>query len=120
MALASSAENIQQSVRPKERAVRANLFAEIDDGNSPPLAQVHDVNGASVRTGFSHPCVSVDRNVAEAAVRGDSDLVPVNVNSHCGQNLFGRSVHKQDAVLNLVSDEKKTVWTRVTRNAAYK
>jgi hypothetical protein len=100
--------------------VRTNLFAEIDDGNSPTLAQVHDVNRASVRAGFSHPRVSIDRNVAEATVRGDSDLVPVNVNSHCGQNLFGRSVHKQDAVLNLVSDEKKIVWTRVTRNAAHK
>ena len=28
--------NIQQSVRPKMRAVRANVFAEIDDGNGPP------------------------------------------------------------------------------------
>jgi hypothetical protein len=40
--------NIQQSVRPKVRGVRTNLFAEVDDGDGPSLAQVHDVNGASV------------------------------------------------------------------------
>jgi hypothetical protein len=100
--------------------VRTNLFAEIDDGNGPPLAQVHDVNGASVRTGLSHPCVSVDGNVAEATVRGDSHLVSINVNSHCGQNLFGHGIYEQNAVLHLVSNEKKIVWARVSRDAARK
>jgi hypothetical protein len=100
--------------------VRANLFAEIDDANRPPPAQVHDVNGASVGAGFSDPRVSVDGNVAEATVRGDSNLVSVNVNSHCSQHLFGHRIHEQNAVFHLVSDEKKTIGALVSRHAALK
>ena len=112
--------NIQQSVRPKVRAVRTNVFAEVDDGDGPPLAQVHDVDGASVGGRLSHPRVSVDRNIAEATVRGDSDLVSVNVNPHCGLDLFGYRIHKQDGVLHLVRNQKKIVWSWVSRNAARK
>src|SRR5208283_389039 len=117
---ASSAETYSNPSGPKCAQCGRNLFAEIDDGDGPPLTQVHDVNGASVGAGFSDPHVSVDGNVAEPTVRGDSDLVSVNVNSHCSQQLFGHRIHEQNAVLHLVSDEKKTIWARVSRYAARK
>jgi len=44
--------NIQQSVRPKVRGLRTDLFAKVDDGAVLPLAQVHDVNRASVEPGI--------------------------------------------------------------------
>jgi hypothetical protein len=100
--------------------VRTNFFAEIDDGNGSRPAQVDDLNRTSVRAGLSHPCVSVDGNVAEATVWGDSDFVSVNVNSHGGQNLFGHRIHKQNAVLHLVRNQQKFVWARVPRDAGRK
>jgi hypothetical protein len=112
--------NIQQSVSSKVRAVWTNFFAEIDDGNGPRPAQVDDLNRTSLRAGLCHPCVSVDGNVAEATVRGDSDFVSVNVNSHCGQNLFGNRISKQNAVLHLVRNQQEIVWALVTRDAGRK
>ena len=48
------------------------------------------------------------------AVRGDSDLVSVNVYSHFGHNLFGHGIDKQNGLLHLVSNEKKIVWVVLT------
>jgi len=112
--------NIEQSVRPKVRAVRSNLFAEIDDGDRPPPEEVNNMNGASVRAGPPYPCASVDRNVPEVPVRGHRDLVSVNVNSHSGQNLFGHGVHKQRGVVHLVGNEKKIVCVEITRDGVRK
>ena len=96
------------------RGVRTNFFSEVDDGDGPPLPQVDNVNGASVRAGLSDPCVSVDGDIAEAAVRRNSDLVSVDINSHRGQNLSGHRIYEQDAVLHLVRNEKKSVWVLVS------
>jgi len=70
--------------------------------------------------GHSHPCAPVNGNVPEMAVRGHSDFEPVNVNAHPRRNPFGNRIHEQNAALHLVSNEKKIVRARVTKDAAWK
>src|ERR1039457_2259129 len=76
MALASSAGTYSSPSGPKcaqcgrtslPRSMTATVLAR----------QVDDLNRTTVRARLSHPCVSVDGNVAEATVRGDSNLVLV-------------------------------------------
>src|ERR1017187_2850870 len=115
MALASSAETYSSPSGPKcaqcgrtslPRSMTATVLAR----------QVDDLNRTTVRARLFHPCVSVDGNVAEATVRGDSNLVSVNVNSHCAQNLLGQGIYQHNAVLHLVRNQQKIVWALVTRS----
>ncbi len=62
--------DVEQTVRPKFGAVRAERVAQIDRGGEFAPLQIDHVDRAAVRAGLADAGVSVDRNVSEAKRSG--------------------------------------------------
>ena len=55
--------------------MRSNAVSEIDSVNYPPLVEVDNGQGPSVRAWQTHSGVTVDRDKSPLAIRGHGDFV---------------------------------------------
>src|SRR5712692_10746929 len=91
--------DVEQSVRAKFSAMRAQRFAEDDGGGELTLPQINDVNRAAVRSRPADPGVSVDGNVSEAAISGDDDFMAVHSYNDSCQFAAGLRIDHEQGVL---------------------
>src|ERR1022692_892569 len=64
---------------------------------------------ASVLSSYARSAILTDERLLHFQLRQDN-LVSVNVNSHCAQNLLGQGIYQHNAVLHLVRNQQKIVW----------
>src|SRR5271165_1992090 len=86
--------------------MRADGLGEIDDVDGAAALQVDDLDGAPISAGLAHPGITVDRDVAKAAVRRDNNFVSVDVDTGCRNGFARGEIDEQRGMFKLIGDEE--------------
>ena len=91
--------------------MRSNAVSEIDSVNYPPLVEVDNGQGPSVRAWQTHSGVTVDRDKSPLAIRGHGDFVPGHAAFRDVRILTSRNgVNQAQGLVALVSNQQQAAW----------